>query len=147
MFVVPTASGQVEKRISPEPGDRLGGEDWEVVMAESSGLIAVFLALWVLWAIVALVVCALTGYYISAEKGRGGFEGFLLGLLFGPFGLLLTVLMPEPPERVRPVFPPASVFSILIFVIGLAVLVGIIVANQPRAPVGVNATRSWPVIR
>jgi drug/metabolite transporter (DMT)-like permease len=147
MFVVPTATGRVKKRILPEAGDRLGGEDKEVVMAENTGLIAVFLTLWFVWVIIALVVSALTGYYISAEKGRGGFEGFLLGLLFGPIGLLLAVLMPEPPKRVQPIFPPASVFSILIFVICLAVMVGIILANRPKPSVGVTATPSPPVIR
>jgi hypothetical protein len=147
MFIVPMTSGPVEKRRLPGPGDRLGDEDKEVVMAENNGLIAVLLTLWFLWVIIALVVCALTGYYISAEKGRGGFEGFVLGLLFGPFGLLLAVLMPEPPKRVQPMFPPASVFSILIFVICLAVMVGIILANRPSPSVGVTATPSPPVIR
>ena len=62
-----------------------------------------------------LLVSALAGYYISAEKGRGGLEGLLFGFLFGPFGLMLTVLMPEPPERLPAVVP----FKTIMTAIGL----------------------------
>lgn len=60
------------------------------------------------------LACGLAGFYISAEKGRGGPEGLLLGFLFGPFGLLLTVLMPEPASRRRPVLP----FVVLLEIVG-----------------------------
>jgi hypothetical protein len=62
-----------------------------------------FLGFWVACGVALHLACSLTGYYISAEKGRGGLEGFLFGLVFGPFGLLLAVLMPEPPMRREPV--------------------------------------------
>jgi len=72
-----------------------------------------------LWIIAFQFVCALVGYYISAEKGRGGIEGLLFGLVFGPVGLFLAVLMPEP-ERRR---PPAVAFGTVVFVLMLLIFV------------------------
>jgi hypothetical protein len=69
------------------------------------------------------LICSLAGYYISAEKGRGGFEGLLLGFLFGPFGLLLTVLMPPPAVRLEPFLPFRTVMGMIAFCIfGLFVM-------------------------
>jgi hypothetical protein len=34
------------------------------------------------------------GYYIAARKGRPGCEGLVLGLFFGPLGVLLLALLP-----------------------------------------------------
>lgn len=41
------------------------------------------------WAIFGFV-----GAYIAQEKGRGQSEGALLGVLLGPIGLVIAVLMP-----------------------------------------------------
>jgi hypothetical protein len=48
---------------------------------------------------VPLLACGLGGFYISSEKGRGGWDGFWFGLTLGLFGLLIAVLMPQPPVR------------------------------------------------
>jgi hypothetical protein len=37
-------------------------------------------------------ICALLGFLIGKEKGQGGF-GALLGLLLGPIGLLIILVM------------------------------------------------------
>lgn len=37
------------------------------------------------------ILCAVAAALIGASKGRGGL-GFLLGLLFGPFGILFAAL-------------------------------------------------------
>jgi hypothetical protein len=39
------------------------------------------------------------GAYISTQKGREGAEGFFLGFLLGPLGLLIAVLMPVQTPR------------------------------------------------
>jgi hypothetical protein len=39
------------------------------------------------------------GTYISGAKGRQPLEGFFLGLIFGPVGLIVAVLMPTLPPR------------------------------------------------
>jgi hypothetical protein len=49
---------------------------------------------------VALVVwlsMPLLALYVAARKGRGAVEGFLLGLLFGPLGVIVTGLLPTSP--------------------------------------------------
>jgi hypothetical protein len=49
------------------------------------------------------------GCWISSEKGREPAEGIFLGLLFGPLGCLIAVLMPAPPSAAaRPVPPPPT---------------------------------------
>lgn len=40
------------------------------------------------------VGCAALGAYVSVQKGRQGGEGFTLGLLFGPLGVLVALLLP-----------------------------------------------------
>jgi hypothetical protein len=48
------------------------------------------------------------GCWISSEKGRESAEGIFLGLLFGPLGCLIAVLMPTPPPpAAAPVSPEA----------------------------------------
>lgn len=49
--------------------------------------------LWVL-AIVEIGSAAI-GAYVAAQKRRSPVEGFLFGVLLGPFGVLAAVLMPE----------------------------------------------------
>ena len=58
------------------------------------------------------ILCAAVGAVIGSEKNLYG-EGAILGLLFGPIGLVIVLLMPRPPDqlqRTRPadVKPPAS---------------------------------------
>jgi hypothetical protein len=89
-----------------------------------------------------LLLCALAGYYISAEKGRGGFEGLLLGLIFGPFGLLLTVLMPTPVARLEPLLP----FKAIIGLIGCG-LVGLILIGLTASPVTALQQRAAPELK
>jgi hypothetical protein len=69
------------------------------------------IALIVFVCLIVALMSALAGYYISAEKGRGGFEGLCFGFFFGLFGLLLTVLMPEPPFRAKPLWSFGSVMA------------------------------------
>ena len=58
-----------------------------------SGLVAVL--------VVALLVCAFIGMAVGNSKGRGGL-GFLLGLVFGVFGLIvIAVLGPTPEAQAR----------------------------------------------
>ena len=40
------------------------------------------------------IVCALVGAALASEKGRGS-HGFLLGLLFGPIGIVIALLLPS----------------------------------------------------
>ena len=44
--------------------------------------------------VVAWFMVALLGAYVSTEKGRSGFEGFFLGLVFGFFGVIIAALLP-----------------------------------------------------
>jgi hypothetical protein len=104
-------------------------------------MVAILLSLWALWTAVVLAVCAITGFYISAEKGRGCLEGFVLGLIFGPFGLLLAVLMPEPERRVTPIVPPSMAISMAFIVACLALAAVVIVANQPAASPAARSVR------
>jgi hypothetical protein len=50
-------------------------------------------------AICYLLVSAVAGSYVSFEKGRSGWEGFLFAFVFGPIGLVVAACMPTiPPE-------------------------------------------------
>jgi hypothetical protein len=40
-------------------------------------------------------VCGCLGAWVARQKGRGGDEGFYLGFLFGPFGVLIEALLPN----------------------------------------------------
>jgi hypothetical protein len=52
----------------------------------------------VLAAVAAWVALGLLGWYVSAQKGRPAAEGVLLGLLFGPLGVLVAALLPTLPR-------------------------------------------------
>jgi hypothetical protein len=47
-----------------------------------------------------LLVTGLAGSYVSFEKGRSGWEGFLFGVFFGPIGLVVAACMPTAPAPV-----------------------------------------------
>ncbi|MGE4196031.1 MAG: hypothetical protein AB7G11_02760 [Phycisphaerales bacterium] len=62
-------------------------------------------------AVVAIAFCLVIlgpfGLFVAAAKRRSKLEGFLLGLLFGPFGILIEALLPNgerpaPAGRPRP---------------------------------------------
>jgi len=54
----------------------------------------------IMWiGLAAMVACAVLGAWVAAQKARGAAEGFLLGLLFGPFGVLIEALLPAPVVR------------------------------------------------
>lgn len=46
-----------------------------------------------------LFITGIIGIFIAQAKNRGGVEGFALGLLLGPFGLLIEVLLPTKPDK------------------------------------------------
>lgn len=56
------------------------------------------------------IVCGLAAGWISSERGNGGLDGFLIGVFFGPLGLLmaLTSKPPEPVEWAQPQPPQPS---------------------------------------
>jgi hypothetical protein len=41
-----------------------------------------------------LLACACAGSYCSSEKGRSPLEGFILGALFGPAGIIAAACLP-----------------------------------------------------
>jgi hypothetical protein len=43
----------------------------------------------------ALFSCAALGCYVACEKGRAATEGTLLGLLFGPLGVVIVAPLPD----------------------------------------------------
>src|SRR5271157_5188964 len=51
-----------------------------------------FVAIWFIFAIL--------GAWIASQKGRSGGEGFALGCLFGPIGVLIAALLPVLPPPV-----------------------------------------------
>lgn len=40
------------------------------------------------------VIMAIFGAWVAAQKNRGASEGFLLGLIFGPLGVVIEALLP-----------------------------------------------------
>lgn len=51
--------------------------------------------LWLVLIFVVEVVCGAFGASIAGDKRRSVLEGFLLGFLFGPIGVLITVFSPS----------------------------------------------------
>ena len=43
---------------------------------------------------VSMLVCGVLGSWVAAEKRRDTSEGFWLGFLLGPFGVLVELLLP-----------------------------------------------------
>jgi hypothetical protein len=50
------------------------------------------------------VLFACLGIYVAEQCGRKSSEGFLLGLMFGPLGVVIVGLLPKPPQSTRTVF-------------------------------------------
>jgi hypothetical protein len=42
-----------------------------------------------------LFLCGPLGGWVAGQKGRSGAEGFALGFVFGPFGVLVEALLPS----------------------------------------------------
>jgi hypothetical protein len=42
-----------------------------------------------------LLICGGLGAYCSTQKGRSGIEGFCMGILLGPFGVIAAACLPE----------------------------------------------------
>jgi hypothetical protein len=61
-------------------------------MNDNGGLIVL-----VIVAGIGLCITGGLGSWVATEKKRDGGEGFLLGLFFGPFGVLIEALMPTLP--------------------------------------------------
>ncbi len=49
---------------------------------------------WLIFLVVSAAVFGGFGAWIAAQKRRGIFEGFVLGLLFGPLGVLVEAMLP-----------------------------------------------------
>jgi hypothetical protein len=67
----------------------------------------------ILWAFLALIYGG-SSEWIAGRKNRDGFEGFFLGLLFGPVGMLIEATLPNGPAsssvgRSKPVWTIAIV--------------------------------------
>ncbi|WP_422928232.1 hypothetical protein [Singulisphaera sp. PoT] len=45
--------------------------------------------------VVSAVVYAVLGAWVAVQNGRGKIEGSILGLLLGPFGVLVEALLPS----------------------------------------------------
>jgi len=58
-------------------------------------------AVWI--GLAAWVGSAVLGAWVAAQKSRSTFEGFALGCLFGPFGVLVEALLPVP--RIKSAVP------------------------------------------
>jgi hypothetical protein len=61
----------------------------------------------VLGVIAVMLIFGAFGRYVAAEKNRDPGEGFLLGLLFGPLGVLVEACLPNIPPPATPA-PPSS---------------------------------------
>ena len=92
--------------------------------------------------IVGLIILGILGAWVSAQKNRDGLEGFLLGCLFGPLGVLIAALLPTLPPSAKPIseqeadrltYPPPSLEAIAIYVaIGIAAFVAILILSNMR---------------
>jgi hypothetical protein len=60
------------------------------------------------WAVLWVVVFASVGAYVAAVKRRPWHEGIVLGILLGPFGLVLVALFPEGAPAVVPTVSEVS---------------------------------------
>lgn len=58
-------------------------------------MVGVFICLLALW-----IGCMMWSGLITENKGRGFIFGFVLGLIFGVVGLLLSALIPRAPKKV-----------------------------------------------
>ncbi len=91
--------------------------------------------------VVGWLACGAFGYYVARAKGRPGSEGVLFGLLLGPLGLLLVVLLPAgagasprssiPPHERRGYVPPreprrTNPASVAMVVVGAVVACGLL---------------------
>jgi hypothetical protein len=39
--------------------------------------------------------CSYLGAWLAGQRGRSDLEGFILGFLFGPFGLMIELFLPQ----------------------------------------------------
>jgi hypothetical protein len=51
----------------------------------------------VIYALVSVLVFGYLGFWVAVECGRGRIEGFVLGALFGPLGVIIVGLLPKFP--------------------------------------------------
>jgi len=50
-------------------------------------------------AILDAVLCACLALYVASQKNRSPAEGFILGILFGPIGVIVAALLPTLPTQ------------------------------------------------
>lgn len=62
--------------------------------------------IWVILVVIGLCVLSVLGAWVAAEKERAPGEGAVLGLLFGPLGVLIEALLPNGAPAPRKRFVP-----------------------------------------
>lgn len=51
--------------------------------------------------VVILIICAIIGLLIAQNKGNNGLAGFCFGLFLGPFGVIITLVLPENKKKLN----------------------------------------------
>jgi hypothetical protein len=66
---------------------------------------------WVVAYAIAVILIGVLGSYVAGAKGRSGSEGFFLGLLLGPIGLIIVALLPTVTPPKQPVARPVPRYA------------------------------------
>ena len=78
-----------------------------------------YLFLWILFAVFSAM--------IASSKGRSAGNWFIVGFLFGPFGLLVGLMSPLTTEKTT-TLQKSNMFSNILMIIAILMLLGIVFA-------------------